>query len=157
MATSFGGPPHLPVAPSAPDSCLGVLPQPLLSYCCFLAAGKVRRVERAVGIQNKSRVFLFTGGAGSGSLAHPDPECCSRPAFWEEPRPVGRVAVGETSSLLFVSSKSCCCPSLGLGGPAGLDPVCACFLWGGQRLERRSPSCIKPQGGTSYFFLRAAG
>lgn len=33
---------------------------------------------------------------------------------------------------MFVSLKSCCCPSLGLDGPAGLDPVCACFLWGAE-------------------------
>lgn len=65
-------------------------------------------------------------------IAHPDPECCNRSALWEELQLVGRVAVGDTNSLLFVSSKSCCCPSLGLGGPAGLDPVCACFLWGGR-------------------------
>lgn len=67
------------------------------------------------------------------------------------------VAVRDTNSLLFVSSTSCCCPSLGLDGPAGLDPVSACFLWGGQRLERCSPSCIKPQGGTSYFLLSTCG
>lgn len=116
------------------------------------------------GVQNKFKVFLFMGGAGSGSpnasvslTRTPRRECCSWSGLWEKLQLVERVAVGETYLLLFVSSKSCCCPSLGLAGPAGLDPVSACFLWGVAETGAVFSLMYQTTGGTSYFFLRAVG
>lgn len=101
MATSFRGPPRLPVAPSAPNSCVVVVPQPLLFYCCFfLAAGKVRRDERAVGIQSKFKVFLFIGDAGSGS-----PNTSVSPTRTPRPRVLQPIGVmGGTAAR-----RACCC------------------------------------------------
>lgn len=164
MATSFRGPPRLPVAPSASNSCLVVLPQPLLFYCCFLAAGKVRWVERAVGIQNKFKVFLFIGEAGSGS-----PNTSVPPTRTPRPRvlqPIGVMggAAARWARCCWRNQLAVVCelkelllPQFGSWRACGTWSSMCVLSLGGQRLERCSPSCIKPQGGDILFLPKSCG